>query len=110
MSTHCVHGFRVAECASCHPCPHGLVISRCARCAAAARAPRTKRSSAPEPSPQPEKYAGFEIFYAPDVSGWRFRAPDAAPSALSYRSAFLARKAVDEAQEDKSARGARRSA
>ncbi len=109
MSDQCVHGFRIAECASCHLCRHGLVSSRCVRCAAA-NAPRTRRASALETTPEPQEYEGFEIFYAPDVSGWRFRAPDAAPSVLSYRSAFLARKAIDEAQEPKAARGARRSA
>ena len=42
------------------------------------------------------KHAGFEIFYVPEVSGWQYRAPDSTTSALSYRSVFLARKAVDE--------------
>ena len=32
-------------------------------------------------------------------SGWRYRGPDEAASPLSYRSAFLARKAVDQLPE-----------
>ena len=43
-------------------------------------------------------HAGHEIFYEAAVSGWRYRAADAAASTLSYRSAFLARKAVDDHQ------------
>jgi hypothetical protein len=47
-------------------------------------------------TPPSEEHAGFEIFYVPAVSGWQYRAPDSAPSRLSYRSAFLARKAVEQ--------------
>src|SRR4029079_11294641 len=43
-----------------------------------------------------EQHAGFEMYYEPAVTGWLYRGADAAPSHLSYRSAFLARKAVDE--------------
>lgn len=43
-----------------------------------------------------EEHAGFEIFFVPAVNGWQYRAPDSEPSPLSYRSAFLARKAVDQ--------------
>lgn len=113
MSNHCVHGFRMAECASCRTCVHGFVTSRCGQCNApsrvqAARSSRASRASRTEPTPDSIAYAGFEIFYVPDVSGWRFRAAaDAAPSALSYRSAFLARKAIDEGEGDKVARTAK---
>jgi hypothetical protein len=42
-----------------------------------------------------EEHRGFEILYIPEVSGWQFRGPDETLSPDSYRSAFLARKAVD---------------
>jgi hypothetical protein len=47
--------------------------------------------------PAPEERGGFEIFYVPELSGWQFRDPDDRTSAVSYRSLFLARKAVEEA-------------
>jgi hypothetical protein len=111
MSNHCLHGFRTAECASCRTCEHGLVTSRCGQCNApsrvrAARSSRASRAAQAAQTPDSIAYAGFEIFYVPDVSGWRFRAtPDAVPSALSYRSAFLARKAIDEGEGAQPARG-----
>jgi hypothetical protein len=40
-------------------------------------------------------YHGFEIVFTPEVSGWQYRAPDSSLSRMSYRSAFLTRKAVD---------------
>jgi hypothetical protein len=92
----CIHGFRTEECASCRTCPHGLTASRCGRCAASARAvSRRPRGVSTQTYPS-EQHAGFEIFYVPAVSGWQYRGADAAASLLSYRSAFLARKAVDE--------------
>jgi hypothetical protein len=92
----CIHGFRTEECASCRTCPHGLNASRCGRCVAAERAvSRRPRVVSTQTFPS-EQHAGFEIFYEPSVSGWLYRGADAAPSHLSYRSAFLARKAVDE--------------
>ena len=95
MTLPCIHGFREQECAACQTCPHGLATSRCGRCAATTTA--AARRSVPRIEPPPsEEYSGFEIYYDPDVSGWHFRSPDAVESPLSYRSAFLARKAVDE--------------
>ena len=92
----CIHGFRTEECASCRTCPHGLNASRCGRCIAATRAvSRRPRVVSTQTYPS-EQHAGFEIYYEPTVSGWHYRGADAAPSLLSYRSAFLARKAVDE--------------
>ena len=92
----CIHGFRTEECASCRTCPHGLNASRCGRCVAATRAvSRRPRVVSTQTYPS-EQHAGFEIFYEPAVTGWHYREADAAPSPLSYRSAFLARKAVDE--------------
>jgi hypothetical protein len=41
-------------------------------------------------------HEGFEIYYAPEVSGWQFRGPESVHSTQSYRSVFLARKAIDE--------------
>jgi hypothetical protein len=102
MSNPCVHGFRTDQCASCRTCVHGFVSSRCGRCNAS-RPARSTRVAPPAQAPDSVEYAGFEIFYAPEVSGWRFRAPDAAPSVLSYRSAFLARKAIDAVQGSKAA-------
>jgi hypothetical protein len=62
--------------------------------AAASRSPRVKAAAAPGGSV--EAHRGFEIYYVPELSGWQFRAPDSGPSPLSYRSTFLARKAIDE--------------
>jgi hypothetical protein len=42
-----------------------------------------------------EEHRGFEILYVPEVSGWHFRGPDDSLSPVSYRSVFLARKAID---------------
>lgn len=91
----CIHGFRTEQCASCRNCPHGLTTARCGRCIAAnSSAARRRQTTTDEPHPS-EEHAGFEIFYVPAVKGWQFRRPDAAPSPLSYRSIFLARKAID---------------
>jgi hypothetical protein len=94
MTSLCIHGFPADHCASCRNCPHGLVTSRCARCRATAAA-RTRRVAVPD-APPSEEHAGYEIFFDPTVNGWLYRAPDATASSQSYRSAFLARKAVDQ--------------
>jgi len=113
MPHYCVHGFRTAECASCRICSHGFVTSRCAQCNAprrvqSARFARASASGLLTETPEPITYSGFEIFYVPQVSGWRFRAnADAPPSALSYRSVFLARKAIDAGETPKPAKQAR---
>jgi len=53
-------------------------------------------TAAATPVPTPEEHQGWEIFYVPAVSGWQVRPPQADVMEGSYRSAFLARKAVDE--------------
>ena len=93
MSTQCIHGFLTDQCVSCRTCPHGQMTSNCVRCRATLAArPSSKTPVVTYPS---EEHAGFEIFFEPAVSGWRYRGKDDAASQLSYRSAFLARKAVD---------------
>jgi hypothetical protein len=95
MTQQCIHGFRTDECASCQTCPHGLTASRCGRCAAASTSAARRAAAAVEVHPS-EEYAGFEIYFDAAVSGWYYRAADDdATSPTSYRSAFLARKAVD---------------
>jgi hypothetical protein len=94
MTSQCIHGFPHEQCASCRTCQHGQPATACPRCRAAVT-PRTQPRVSADAHPT-QAHAGFEIFYEPSVSGWRYRGVDAAPSALSYRSAFLARKAVDE--------------
>lgn len=96
MTAPCIHGFRTDQCAACRPCPHGLTTSRCGRCAAAATSAARRRLVVSDEAHPSEERAGFEIYYEPAVSGWQYRAPDAAPSRISYRSIFLARKAVDD--------------
>ena len=91
MTTQCIHGFPSSQCMSCRTCQHGQTATNCSRCRAATTA-RKPVAVAEQPS---EDHAGFEIYYEPAVSGWRYRSEDASPSTLSYRSAFLARKAVD---------------
>jgi hypothetical protein len=88
----CIHGFSVEQCGSCRTCQHGLSTAACGRCNAPVR---TRKAAEPVGDRSTHEHAGHEIFYEPAVSGWRYRAPDAAASELSYRSAFLARKAVD---------------
>jgi hypothetical protein len=97
MTSPCIHGFRTDECAACRACPHGLVTSQCGRCIRASSTPAGRKAliSAVHSYPSEER-AGFEIFYEPAMSGWRFRAEQSAPSVESYRSLFLARKAVDQ--------------
>lgn len=96
MIAHCIHGFRTDECASCRTCPHGLTVGRCGRCVGSNVATRRRQPIVEHPA---EQHAGFEIFFEPRVSGWHYRAPGAEPSSLSYRSSFLARKAVDQLAE-----------
>jgi len=96
MTELCIHGFRTEECASCRTCPHGLNAARCGRCVSAARAVSRRPQAVSTTTYPTEEHAGFEIYYVPAVSGWQYRGADAAASLLSYRSAFLARKAVDE--------------
>lgn len=99
MTPACIHGFLADQCAACRSCPHGLAATRCGRCASAAqsrasRATRVKAAAAPgHPT---EAHRGFEIYYVPELSGWQFRSPDSNASPLSYRSTFLARKAIDQ--------------
>lgn len=109
MTPQCIHGFRTDECAACRTCPHGLNRARCGRCEAASSAASRTRVRQPEAHASQE-YAGYEIFYDPGVSGWYYRAADADASQQSYRSVFLARKAVDGiAAQPKPARSDRRS-
>ena len=97
-TTQCIHDFPREQCASCRTCEHGLTTSACTRC----RVPvPTRKVVEPTGDRSTQEHDGHEIFYDPSVSGWRYRAADAAASPLSYRSAFLARKAVD----DRSATG-----
>jgi hypothetical protein len=95
MSTECIHGFPAQQCASCRTCAHGQMTASCARCRATTTTRTRSASKVAEPERPSEDHAGFEIFYEPAVSGWRYRAAGASASVLSYRSAFLARKAAD---------------
>jgi hypothetical protein len=91
-ATQCIHGFPTEQCVSCRRCEHGQPTSSCQKCRAA---PAARKAIEPAGDRSTHEHSGYEIFYEPAVSGWRFRAPDATTSELSYRSAFLARKAVD---------------
>ena len=92
----CKHGFPTGQCASCRTCPHGLTTSGCGRClSAAAAASRRRVVAPPAEGTASHDHQGYEIFYVPEVSGWHYRGPDAAPSVESYRSVFLARRAID---------------
>ena len=96
MSESCIHGFPTTQCAACRPCPHGIVTSRCSRCLADSTATARRRLVSTNVQAQPdEEREGWEIFYVPALSGWQVRAPAAAVMEGSYRSLFLARKAVD---------------
>jgi hypothetical protein len=96
MSSPCIHGFSADQCAQCRTCPHGLTTGRCARCNAPITTAARRNAAASGPAIPAEEHRGYEIFYVPAVSGWHYRDPDANSSPLSYRSAFLARKAVDQ--------------
>ena len=98
MTPPCIHGFRTEECAACRTCPHGLVSSRCGRCLKATSTPALRKAAInTHPAHDPEQRSGFEIVYVPNLNGWQIRSEGEPLSAESYRSAFLARKAVDEA-------------
>jgi hypothetical protein len=71
------------------------MTAACAKCRAPVTARQALAAATAAPIPASEQHAGYEVFYAPEVSGWRYRAADSAASELSYRSAFLARKAID---------------
>jgi hypothetical protein len=95
MTSLCIHSFPTEQCAACRTCPHGRSASQCGRCQAeAATATRRRITTATGPVPPPEEHNGFEIYFEPAVNGWQVRGPDAGPSE-SYRSVFLARKAID---------------
>ena len=109
MTSPCIHGFRTDQCSACRSCPHGLVSSRCGRCLKAVSTPALRRASLNTHGAHPsEERAGFEIFYEPALNGWRYRADEAAPSVESYRSVFLARKAVDQLAADAVGGGSKR--
>jgi hypothetical protein len=96
MSESCIHGFPTDHCAACRTCPHGLMTARCSRCLAESTAIARRKPVSAQAQPQPdEEREGWEIFYVPALSGWQVRAPEAAVMDGSYRSLFLARKAVD---------------
>ena len=95
--TQCIHGFPSEQCVSCRTCEHGNPAAACAKCRTTTT---TRKVAEPVVDQTTQEHAGYEIFYEPAVSGWRYRAADAAASPLSYRSAFLARKAVDEQQRN----------
>lgn len=105
----CIHGFPADQCSSCRPCPHGLTVARCGQCSSTTRSTAASRNAA-TPSPPSEQHRGYEIFYVPEVSGWQYRDPDERASDVSYRSAFLARKAVDAAAAAAEAKAARAAA
>ena len=51
----------------------------------------------PATAQQPDEVReGWAIYFVPELSGWQIRQPDAGAMPDSYRSLFLARKAVDE--------------
>jgi hypothetical protein len=78
-----------------------MVSSRCARCLRAVSTPALRRAAITTHGVHPsEERAGFEIVYVPALNGWQIRADGEPTSAESYRSAFLARKAVDELAAD----------
>ncbi len=110
MTVPCIHGFRTEECTSCRSCPHGLVTSRCGRCIKASSTPAGRKALLVAHGEHPsEERAGFEIFFVPELNGWQLRADDEVFSAESYRSIFLARKAVDDLAAADAARQAKRS-
>lgn len=91
MIADCIHGVPAAQCASCRTCQHGFVASRCSRC-------RARVTKLPIPDRQPDQeFEGHEIYFVPAENSWYYRDADANPSPRSYRSAFMARRAVIEA-------------
>ena len=92
----CIHGFEEQHCASCRRCQHGLFESRCATCR-----PKTAREAtimlANDAARPAEEHRGYEISYGAGERSWYIRADADAPlSQLTYRSAFQARRAIDE--------------
>jgi hypothetical protein len=111
MTDPCIHGFRTDECTACRTCPHGLVTSRCGRCIKASSTPAGRQALLVSREDHPsEERAGYEIFYVPALSGWQVRNGDAIASDESYRSIFLARKAVDDLAAAAELKAAKRSA
>lgn len=112
MSAQCIHGFPTQQCISCRTCPHGQVTTTCARCRAPVTTRKVVADAAAAPVPATETHGDYEVYYEPEVSGWRYRSTESEPSRLSYRSAFLAHKAIDqlatepEAKKGKGKRGA----
>lgn len=100
----CIHGFIPQHCAACRTCRHGMQTSRCGRCSATGR-PRALPAEAPR---APESYEGFEIYFVPVERGWYHRATDGTTSQESYRSAFQARRAINQLIEAKPAAGTAR--
>ena len=93
MTLECIHGVPTQQCAACRTCEHGLMASRCGRCRAAL-------AKKPAPGAQPsEQYEHYEIFFVPAENSWYYRAPDedGTVSRESYRSAYQARRAVNDA-------------
>ena len=95
MTDRCKHGFEPQTCASCRRCAHGIAESRCGVCV-----PRTAREATlmlANDQPRPaEEHRGYEILYVAGQRSWFTRSdPDAPLSAASYRSSFLARRAID---------------
>ena len=96
MTERCMHGFEAQHCAACRQCPHGINESRCSTCS-----PRTAREAtimlandAPRSS---EEHRGYEILYVAGERSWYIKADADAPrSKASFRSAFQARRAIDE--------------
>jgi hypothetical protein len=110
MTELCIHGFSTEQCASCRTCPHGLISNRCGRCVAtAARSARRKPSAMAEADASNSEHQGFEIVYVPAVTGWQVRGPGIEESE-SYRSVFLARRAIDKLASQPTAKGSKRSA
>jgi hypothetical protein len=96
MTDQCIHGFDAQHCASCRRCSHGLIENRCAECGA----PRTAREATlmlANDRPRPSMtHRGHEILYVAGERSWYIKADADAPrSAVSYRSSFLAQRAVD---------------
>jgi hypothetical protein len=109
MTSPCIHGFRTEQCAACRSCPHGLVSSQCGRCIKAASTPAGRKALITAVRSYPsEQREGFEIYYEPAINGWRYRADESAPSVESYRSVFLARKAVDQLATEAVSTGSKR--
>ena len=97
MTSLCVHAFRSDQCAACRICGHGLASSRCSRCLQAVSTPALRRAALSTHADHPaEEHAGFELVYAPTLTGWQILTNGEPTSAASYRSVFLARKAAED--------------